>query len=253
MFPCFLPSMRIPHTNDSPILFIYIEIVYTFSTKLQAKSVAGSWNQWKPEQMRTTDGVATVSLRIPYGKFMYKFIVIHPATNEPAATNNPGYLGKILELDPGTFFFGRESLGSKLFVRKSYEELAEIIFELLSSGGKVALTGNPGVGKTYFVNYFLYYILTKEKNPTVVVYRHLEERWYLFSQGGTAVIPGKNRGARELDDYLTDPATWYLVDTDQPLERDAKTLLVSSPYSNRYKDFLKLHGHYEIHAYLDPG
>lgn len=94
------------------------------------------------------------------------------------------------------------------------------------------------MGKTYFVNYFLYHILTKEENPTIVVYRHLELRWYLFSQEGTYVISGKEKGAVELEQYLYNPTTWYLVDTDQPLEVAAKTMLVSSPYSSYYKDFL---------------
>ena len=53
------------------------------------------------------------------------------------------------------------------------------------------------------------------------------------------MISGKDKGAEDLEFYLDDPATWYLVDSDQPLEVAAKTLLVSSPYNNRYKDFLK--------------
>lgn len=48
--------------------------MYTFSTKLNATAVAGSWNNWKAVQMVATGGLATVSLSIPSGKTTYKFM-----------------------------------------------------------------------------------------------------------------------------------------------------------------------------------
>lgn len=74
---------------------------------------------------------------------------------------------------------------------------------------------------------------------TVVVYRHLEKRWYLFSKDGISTQVGEAKGQEVFDKYLADPNTWYLVDTATPLEVKAKTVLLSSPYVQRYKEFRK--------------
>ena len=58
------------------------------------------------------------------------------------------------------------------------------------------------------------------------------KRWNLHT-GGEA------KGQEMFDKYLADPNTWYLVDTATLLEVKAKTVLLSSPYAQRYKEFRK--------------
>jgi hypothetical protein len=144
-----------------------------------------------------------------------------------------------LELTAGTYFLGEEKFGTRLFVRECYKELAEVTFGIIESGSNLVIAGNPGIGKSVFLFYFLYLLRVAEPDPTVVVYRHLEKRWYLFSKEGIFTHVGAAKGQKALDKYLTNPNTWYLVDTATPLEVKAKTLLLSSPYVQRYKEFRK--------------
>eukprot|EP00026_Physarum_polycephalum_P004352 Phypoly_transcript_04370.p1 GENE.Phypoly_transcript_04370~~Phypoly_transcript_04370.p1 ORF type:complete len:622 (+),score=82.74 Phypoly_transcript_04370:133-1998(+) len=148
-----------------------------------------------------------------------------------------------LELASGTHFLGDERLGSKLFVRGSYKGLAAVTFGILDGGKNAVITGNPGIGKSFFLFYFLYLLQVREPEATVVVYRHLEKRWYLFSKEGAFTQVGEAEGYAVLEPYLMDPNAWYLVDTATPLRVRAKTLLVSSPYEKRYKEFCKENTH----------
>jgi hypothetical protein len=145
-----------------------------------------------------------------------------------------------LELGTGVYFLGDEKLGSKLFVRMCYQELAEVTMGILESGYNLVITGNPGIGKSYFLFFFMHYLRQIEGEPTVVLYRHLEKRWYLFAKEEVLVAKDSDFPAVSMiQNRLDDPNTWYLVDTAEPLQVKAKTLLVSSPYVERYKEFRK--------------
>eukprot|EP00026_Physarum_polycephalum_P003866 Phypoly_transcript_03882.p1 GENE.Phypoly_transcript_03882~~Phypoly_transcript_03882.p1 ORF type:complete len:429 (+),score=66.04 Phypoly_transcript_03882:89-1375(+) len=147
-----------------------------------------------------------------------------------------------LELTVGTYFLGEKKFGSRLLVRECYKELIEVTFGIIEGGSDLVITGNPGIGKSFFLFYFLYLLRVKDPDATVVVYRHLENRWYLFSKDGISTQVGA-KGQEVFDKYLTDPNTWYLVDTATPLEVKAKTLLLSSPYVQQYKEFRKTNAH----------
>jgi hypothetical protein len=146
--------------------------------------------------------------------------------------------GTFLDLELGTFFLGDKNLGSKLFVRKCYQELAEVTMGVVESGYNLVITGNPGIGKSFFLFFFMHFLHQQEANPTIVLFRHLERRWYLFSKG-EVLLTVEADGPSVFQKYLDDPNTWYLVDTAQPLQVNAKTLMVSSPYVERYKEYLK--------------
>lgn len=143
-----------------------------------------------------------------------------------------------LDLGTGACFLGDDKLGSRMFVRECYSKLAEITIDIVASGYNLVITGNPGIGKSYFLFFFMYFLCTREQQLTIVLFRHLEKRWYLFSKG-TVLVAEKAHGQTAFRKYLDDPDTWYLVDTAQPLQVKAKTLLVSSPYVERYKEFRK--------------
>jgi len=147
--------------------------------------------------------------------------------------------GTFLDLGAGVHFLGDEKLGSKLFVRECYQELAEVTMGIVESGYNLVITGNPGIGKSYFLLFLMHFLRLKEQEPTVVLFRHLEMKWYLFSKGGVLVIEKATGSPKAFRKYLDDLNTWYLVDTAQPLQVKAKTLLVSSPYVERYKEFRK--------------
>ena len=54
---------------------------------------------------------------------------------------------------------GSKSLGYRLLVRQCYKELVAII----STGGSFVLTGNPGIGKSMFAIYLIWYLLQNGK------------------------------------------------------------------------------------------
>jgi Cdc6-like AAA superfamily ATPase len=152
----------------------------------------------------------------------------------------------ILAFDPVPSFWG--AIPNRLFVRKSYHDIAEIIFEKVKYGEETgtdigtsgfAITGNPGIGKSVFLFYFMWQLRKKFPEADVVVHRAKDNPFlYVFS----------NRGCFKTSDYvfvanefLDKPFTWYLTDTlpNGPSAVSAKTIVVASPARPHYKEFLK--------------
>jgi hypothetical protein len=75
-----------------------------------------------------------------------------------------------------------------------------------------------------------------DQKETVVYQRHAFEHWYLFTPNGQVACGPKTALPR----VLQDSNTWYLVDTDSPLQHYARTVMVSSPCKDHYKEFMKL-------------
>ena len=65
-------------------------------------------------------------------------------------------VGNWLELPEGTHFLGDAELGSILYVRKAYRLLRWALRRMRSKGRRhVVVSGNPGVGKSWFAMYML--------------------------------------------------------------------------------------------------
>ena len=62
-----------------------------------------------------------------------------------------------LKLRNGVSFLGNGVLPSELYVRQTYEDLHKLIHCTCSSRYAFVVTGNPGVGKSFFALYELYY------------------------------------------------------------------------------------------------
>lgn len=73
---------------------------------------------------------------------------------EKAATAK--IVGNWLELPEGTYFLGDAELGSILYVHKAYRLLRLALRRAKSKGFRhVVVSGNPGVGKSYFAIFML--------------------------------------------------------------------------------------------------
>jgi hypothetical protein len=109
------------------------------------------------------------------------------------------------------------------------------IIEDLKKTGKrrIAISGNPGIGKTCFLAY-VFYQLKKQGNCTIILDIRSTARMFCFTS--TSVTEGDKHHFRQL---LDDPSTIYIVDGGQPINRPAFTLLASSPRPDNYKEFLK--------------
>jgi Ni2+-binding GTPase involved in maturation of urease and hydrogenase len=84
--------------------------------------------------------------------------------------------GRVLDLGNANLVdkTGRNDGGSKLFVRACYEPLAKLLMEARRSYKNVVITGTPGIGKTAFRNFFVFYLAqsTKTAGITFIIVLH---------------------------------------------------------------------------------
>ncbi|CAG8543050.1 4893_t:CDS:2 [Ambispora gerdemannii] len=139
----------------------------------------------------------------------------------------------VISLPNNICFLGSSNLGSKIFVRKAYKELWEII-SIQHPGHDFLITGNPGIGKTFF-NLFLLYILVGIGKT--VVFQTDQETRYKFSNGAVVELTT----IQHLRVVLNDPQVYYLLDTMEPQIKlcNARKIVVSSPNRERYKEYEK--------------
>ncbi|CAB4462939.1 hypothetical protein RhiirA1_540852 [Rhizophagus irregularis] len=107
-----------------------------------------------------------------------------------------------------------------LFIHECYDDLKSVILD--DKIKRVQITGNPGIGKTYF-SYYLLHILSKLKKT--VIFHKANKNLALFSEERVLY----SETLFTFKEYLDDPEVWYIVDRQHPTEYDAKTIVVSSP------------------------
>ncbi|CAI2179918.1 15336_t:CDS:2, partial [Funneliformis geosporum] len=128
----------------------------------------------------------------------------------------------ILSLESGVFPNVRDN-PSKIFIRKAYTDLFKEIKALIESHKyyRIVITGNPGIGKSYFLYYLLYELA--KSGETVVLDSHDRDKCIVFKH---AMVKLENIG--NVGHILNEETNWYLVDTKKPLRYGAITILVSS-------------------------
>lgn len=121
-----------------------------------------------------------------------------------------------------------------LYVRQCCSKLYQHLVTLKDAGNKGAvITGNPGIGKSWFLNYLLFKWITDKKGR--VYFQSQEEQMsWLFSEEGVSVV--YHPQLLEADDlYLFDPAE---KGSGQPVKSNAFTIIASSPDKSHYSVFL---------------
>ena len=91
---------------------------------------------------------------------------------------------------PRLIFFQKQL--KKLYIRKAYEDLFQIICNNLESITKprsdftrMAITGTPGIGKSMFLFYILWRLANMETTKTVILRRQIERGGiYVFQNDG---------------------------------------------------------------------
>ncbi|CAB5369105.1 unnamed protein product [Rhizophagus irregularis] len=109
-------------------------------------------------------------------------------------------------------FFGKRSRPSKLFVRKCYNDLLGIIIDNIKNGKRdYRLTGNPGIGKTFF-GYYLIYDLVK-KGKTVIYDVHTMERFVILLGQTVEEVKYLDRShdSVEIRIYLSKPEVCQII------------------------------------------
>jgi len=146
-----------------------------------------------------------------------------------------------VELNSGVNWLLEDS--SILFVRKCDEDLFSKILDVERLGialKGVLVTGNPGIGKSWFA---MLCLMQFAKLGRTVVYEHADEsRGWLFCKDGSILCYKTNNRPTEVDNALDDPHTILLFDPvgkGGPPRVRAFTIVFSSPAPKNYHDFLK--------------
>ncbi|CAG8575757.1 3650_t:CDS:2 [Ambispora leptoticha] len=138
-----------------------------------------------------------------------------------------------LQLPKDVYFLGDKKQGDILYIRKCYDHLANIVFNEKIS--RCRISGNPGIGKTFFGFYLLY--LLSQKNKTIVYHKFgqdpiLFDKQHTFSSDVDFYF----------EEYLGNRDVWHIVDGLQPRQVKAKTILLCSHQKQHYREFDKYVG-----------
>ena len=132
-----------------------------------------------------------------------------------------------------------------IFVRESYETVTAFISDAMTKKNirKFVVTGTMGIGKTFYLHYFLWVLFTRQSN----INNNVERKIYLqrsnrriFSFRGDKVV-SIDAGVAE-DTVLHDENCILLVDMvdeNGPVLCAGTTIVFSSPNRKRYKQLLK--------------
>ena len=144
----------------------------------------------------------------------------------------------MLRLVGGTTFLGSSALLDRMYIRHDYAGLWSEIQRLISSGlSRIVVSGNPGIGKSWFGLYVAYQLLSRKSPPVIVWEARLSGTRTLIRDG--RVLDGS------LNDFrteLSNTSAWYLVDEavfPGAMRVEAKTLVFSSPKRDNYRLTLK--------------
>ncbi|RIA86762.1 hypothetical protein C1645_828796 [Glomus cerebriforme] len=146
----------------------------------------------------------------------------------------------ILCLPKDVLFLGDENFGSQLLIRNCYLQLICQMFKNSTSQFGCVVTGTPGIGKTYFGLFLLFYIRLYHSNSTVV--------WQLAnSQFGTCIcfFPDGDVKIGHFNCFrsiINKKENFYLVDAQVPEGSCAYTILLTSPKPELFNRFIKPHG-----------
>ncbi|GBB85883.1 hypothetical protein RclHR1_12330004 [Rhizophagus clarus] len=150
-----------------------------------------------------------------------------------------GFIG-VLCLPNNVFFLGDEGLGSFLIIRDCYKELIIKMFKRDISKFGCIITGTPGIGKTYFGLYLLYYIRLHHPNATIVwqLADSDTHQCYQFMPDGNVLVGG----IAQFYDSISNKNNYYIVDAQKPEKSSAYVILLTSPKAELYNSIWKSEG-----------
>jgi hypothetical protein len=149
----------------------------------------------------------------------------------------------VISLGDDVCFHYKEAF-SKLFVRDCYKELFEIILEFHKTDGSqgMIVTGNPGIGKSYFLFYCLFRFIKMGK--TVVFESSQQKVSWLYRPNEATLCLEDAPNEEVFLEQLRSKSSIYLFDANQkpPRSVNAFTIIASSPQTETYKEFFKTEG-----------
>ncbi|CAG8799547.1 10645_t:CDS:1, partial [Cetraspora pellucida] len=135
--------------------------------------------------------------------------------------------GGILCLPDGVFFLGDRDYGSRLLIRNCYLQLLDLTKKDSKEGGPArsvyTITGTPGIGKTYFGLFILFYIRCIYYKATVIC--NDQNICYGFSPEGNV----QKGDVNQFEEALENPENFYIADALMMKKYPAYKILLTSP------------------------
>ena len=92
-----------------------------------------------------------------------------------------------LRLAHNTVFLADPDLGSAMYIREDYRGMLDTIVKLFASGRrKLVISGNPGIGKSWFGFFVLHYLATSAPDTPVVWESIRLKQRFLFRNGSAS-------------------------------------------------------------------
>eukprot|EP00823_Brevimastigomonas_motovehiculus_P009069 TRINITY_DN8748_c0_g1_i1.p1 TRINITY_DN8748_c0_g1~~TRINITY_DN8748_c0_g1_i1.p1 ORF type:complete len:513 (+),score=72.24 TRINITY_DN8748_c0_g1_i1:128-1666(+) len=154
---------------------------------------------------------------------------------------------QMVQLPPGVRWLSPRVNSDKLFVRKCWRDLWDISCKLRTSREQgMLLTGSPGVGKSWFLNYALMRIAASTSPSSVSVVYQVASRpeclvFHRHKNEVTESLPIDEEAKAVLNSSIQN---YYLFDPDDfqargPMGFPAFTIVTSSPNKKHYSHFMK--------------
>jgi hypothetical protein len=200
-------------------------------------------------QRNNTPNVDTLGLRNQQSSVIHGTLLtaeIDYLTTKLKTFANAKLVNECLQTPNNDFFPYPQKEIKKLYVRKCYVDLFDLLLEKITLGKKsFAISGTPGIGKSLFFVYILHLLMkdyskkTLSLKPNRIVYQRNTEITCFDLENSTAVALGLLQ-ARPL---VFQKDTLYIIDgPSNPLSSACITLYISSPRSDQYKSFVKQEG-----------
>ena len=166
--------------------------------------------------------------------------------------------GALVSPPDGLHWFCSDLRSSSMFIRSCYKEFWNFAVEVKNlsgddGGAGCLFIGNPGIGKSCWLNYTLIRLLQEDKTVLLERTQH-GDRW-LFKDGRCYQAKQERDLIQLMDVIERDAGAFYLFDpdkegSDEPKPVDAFTIIASSPNNKHYKVFVKskmitTKGHYK--------
>ncbi|CAI2182544.1 5930_t:CDS:2, partial [Funneliformis geosporum] len=136
-----------------------------------------------------------------------------------------------LRLPVDVHILGISDRPSTLLIRNCYRDLADVVIN--DEVRRIRVTGNPGIGKTYFGFYLLYLFA---RNGRSIIYESITSKFSYVFDGEEAFLTSNDTIQYS---YQSRRDVLYIVDGMEPKEVEAKTILVCSPRKSHYSNFDK--------------
>ncbi|RHZ88573.1 hypothetical protein Glove_22g85 [Diversispora epigaea] len=147
---------------------------------------------------------------------------------------------EFFQLPKDAHFFGSNEKPSIIYIRKCYNDLLNIVLD--DNIRRLRISGNPGIGKTFFGYYLLYHLALSNKTIIYDIHTMSESNQVILFEQEKAFYLHRTHDANEIRRYLDDSNVWHIVDGKKADEVDAKTILICSPMKYYYKGFDKYIG-----------